>query len=119
MSLDDRPGSPQDRKNGESERPGKPGHPVVDEVEVLEELLAQVVEESQPQPAVWFSDLRGRGAIVTGGATGIGRATALELARHGANIAFNYLDDGTGVKDEASRTVLELRQLEVKVFSQE
>ncbi len=35
------------------------------------------------------------------------------------NVAFNYLEDGTGVKEEADRTALELRQLEVKVFRQE
>jgi 3-oxoacyl-[acyl-carrier protein] reductase len=32
----------------------------------------------------------GRAAIVTGATRGIGRAIALELARHGADIAFNY-----------------------------
>ncbi|MGI9167829.1 MAG: 3-oxoacyl-[acyl-carrier-protein] reductase [Pyrinomonadaceae bacterium] len=32
----------------------------------------------------------GRAAIVTGGTRGIGRAIALELARRGADIAFNY-----------------------------
>jgi 3-oxoacyl-[acyl-carrier protein] reductase len=105
------------RSNGDPEPPGRPGHPVVDEVEVLEELLAQVVEESQPRPAPWFADLRGRSAIITGGATGIGRATALELAAHGVNVAFNYLGGENGVEDEARRTAMELRQLEVKVHS--
>ena len=32
----------------------------------------------------------GRSAIVTGGTRGIGRAIALELARRGADVAFNY-----------------------------
>src|SRR5262245_32255095 len=32
----------------------------------------------------------GKAAIVTGATRGIGRATALELARRGADIAFNY-----------------------------
>ncbi len=109
---------PRDRTNGDPEPP-QPGPQVVDEVEVLEELLAQVVEETQPKPAVWFSGMRGRGAIVTGGATGIGRATALELARHGVNIAINYLDTEDGVREEAERTVRELRQLEVKVLCRE
>ena len=111
--------APRSRHNGDPE-PGKaPGHPVVDEVEVLEELLAQVVEESQPRPLAWFTELRGRGAIVTGASTGIGRAIALELARHGANIAFNYLNAGDdGVEEEAERTRQELRQLEVTVYCQ-
>ena len=110
---------PRSRANGDPAPPGKPGHQVVDEVEVLEELLAQVVEESQPRAAPWFSDLRGRGAIVTGGATGIGRAIALELARHGTGIAFNYLGEGRGEPQEAERTAMELRQLEVNVYSRE
>ena len=110
---------PHGRSNGDPEPPGKPGHPVVDEVEVLEELLAQVVEETQPRGAPWFSELRGRGAIVTGAATGIGRAIALELARHGVAIAFNYIDSGRGMVEEAQKTAAQLRQLEVDVLMRE
>jgi 3-oxoacyl-[acyl-carrier protein] reductase len=36
-------------------------------------------------------DLEGKGIIVTGAARGIGRAIALECARRGANIAFNFV----------------------------
>jgi 3-oxoacyl-[acyl-carrier protein] reductase len=119
MQPDESCSSPRARHNGDPDPPGKPGHQVVDEVEVLEELLAQVVEESHPQAAPWFSAMRGRAAIVTGAATGIGRAIAIELARHGANIAFNYLGNSNGVREEAQRTANELRQLEVNVFSRE
>ena len=35
-------------------------------------------------------DVRGKTAIVTGSAVGVGRATALDLARRGANVVVNY-----------------------------
>lgn len=46
-------------------------------------------------------DLRGMAALVTGGSRGIGRATVLELARAGANVAVNYLRDERGAEETA------------------
>lgn len=37
--------------------------------------------------------LEGKTLLVTGGSAGIGRATAIEAARHGANVAINYIGD--------------------------
>jgi 3-oxoacyl-[acyl-carrier protein] reductase len=106
------------RQAGERGYRSQPGHQLADDV--VEQLLAEVIEETQPQPQRGYSGLRGSGAIVTGGATGIGRATVFELARHGVDIAFNYHDDGDGrMRDAAERTASELRQLEVRVLCRE
>ena len=52
-------------------------------------------------------DLTGRTAIVTGGTRGIGKGIVLELARRGANVAFNYsmsADEAEKLKDEIVAT---------------
>ena len=54
----------------------------------------------------------GRSAIVTGGTRGIGKAIVMELARRGANVAFNYSKSA----DEAERLKAEVEALGVKVF---
>jgi len=51
--------------------------------------------------------LEGKVALVTGGARGIGRATALKLARAGADVAVNYYNS----HDEAEALCAEIRAL--------
>ncbi|MBF6600441.1 MAG: glucose 1-dehydrogenase [Dehalococcoidia bacterium] len=51
-------------------------------------------------------DVRGKTAIVTGSAVGVGRATALDLARRGANVVVNYSRSGDDAR-EALRLVEE------------
>ena len=51
--------------------------------------------------------LAGRAAFVTGAQQGIGRATALALARAGADVGLNYLDDG----DAAARIAHEIEAM--------
>ena len=81
-------------------------------------LLEEVTHREQPQPlGGGKQDLRGKGAVVTGAATGIGRATALELARRGCGVAFNYVElPGRDVAVQAAMTEAVLRSLSVPVF---
>jgi acetoacetyl-CoA reductase len=50
------------------------------------------VEQAQQVTAGWSGgkELAGKAGVVTGGARGIGRAIALELARHGGSVAVGY-----------------------------
>ena len=87
--------------------------------QAVEALLEEVGEETQPQPAGYLGGLRGRTAIISGGATGIGRRTAVEFARCGTNVAFNWLDlPERSVAEQAAELEQELQQLEVRVLSQ-
>ena len=38
-----------------------------------------------------MADFSGKNTLITGGSRGIGKAIALEFARRGSNIIFNYL----------------------------
>ena len=61
--------------------------------------------------------MRGHTAVVTGGATGLGRAIALEFARRGVNVAFNYIElPDRDVSAQALLTETALRALGVGVY---
>jgi 3-oxoacyl-[acyl-carrier protein] reductase len=80
-------------------------------------LLEEVAHQEQPQPVGGKADLRGKGAIVTGAATGIGRAVAIEFARRGCGVAFNYVElPGRDVAVQAAMTEAVLKSLNVAVF---
>lgn len=85
--------------------------------DTVDQLLEDLSEETQSQSLNYGMSLRGRVAIITGGASGIGRAVALEFARHGVHVAFNYFSyDGTDeMEEEAAETERLIRQLEVRV----
>jgi 3-oxoacyl-[acyl-carrier protein] reductase len=55
-------------------------------------------------------DLKGKVAVITGGGTGIGKASALLLAKEGANVVVNY----SRSEKEANQTVSDLQSLGVK-----
>jgi 3-oxoacyl-[acyl-carrier protein] reductase len=59
-----------------------------------------------------MNTLQGKGVIVTGATRGIGRAIALEAAKHGANVAFNYLKS----ERQAEELAAQIAAIEVKVM---
>lgn len=61
--------------------------------------------------------MRGNTVIVTGGASGLGRAIGLEFARRGVNVAFNYVElTGRDISAEAILTETALRAHGVQVY---
>lgn len=58
-------------------------------------------------------DVAGKAALITGGGTGVGRATALELARRGCAVGINYSRSSEG----AEETVAEAAALGVKAMA--
>jgi 3-oxoacyl-[acyl-carrier protein] reductase len=57
--------------------------------------------------------LQGKAAIVTGSGTGVGRETALSLARHGCHVLINY----SRSRDEAEATSRDVEALGVKTLA--
>lgn len=60
-----------------------------------------------------MTDFKGQTILITGGGTGIGRATALLFARQGMNVVVNY----SRSRDEAEATAADVRELGVKAIA--
>ena len=56
------------------------------------ELSGTAVAEPEPRAQPIPRGFRGKSVVVTGGATGLGRAIAHEFARLGTNVAFCYVN---------------------------
>lgn len=75
-----------------------------------------ILEEAQPQPVT--EGFAGKVAIVTGGATGVGRSIALEFARLGCHVAFCYVNmPGRDVSEQALMTETAIDAMGVRVFA--
>ncbi len=80
------------------------------------ESAGAVLEKEEPQPIPEGFD--GKVAIVTGGATGLGRAIALEFGRIGCHIAFCYVNmPGRDVSEQALLTETALVSMGVGVYA--
>ena len=78
---------------------------------------APAVQE-RPQPQLSGDIARGRVVIVTGGATGLGRAVGIEFAQAGCGVAFNYLElPGRDVGAQALLTETAIKALGVPCYS--
>lgn len=72
----------------------------------------------QPLPIHVAAGYRGKVAVVTGGATGLGRCIAMEFARLGCRVAFCYVDlPGRDVGEQAMLTETACTAMGAEVFA--
>jgi 3-oxoacyl-[acyl-carrier protein] reductase len=100
-----------DALDSESGVPVAPGPTLRVGAPAVAALLEEVGTEDWLQPLLGAHGLRGHVAIVTGGSSGIGRAVALDFARHGCSIAFCFLDSGAKARLDAHETATLLREM--------
>lgn len=93
------------------------GHWVVSErPDVIARMTSEFIDgigAPSPAPAQRSGEFGGKLVVVTGGARGIGRATALEFARKGADVLIADVNDVS-----AKETLAELRELGVQAWSE-
>jgi 3-oxoacyl-[acyl-carrier protein] reductase len=79
--------------------------------------VATPATEPHSDPRRLAETVHGRVVVVTGGATGLGRATALEFAQRGVAVAINYVDlPDRDVAAQALLTETAIRALGVPVY---
>jgi len=78
---------------------------------------AAVLPATDPHPVVG-PGFAGKTVVVTGGATGLGRAACLEFARQGCNVAFCFVNlPGRDVRETALLTETTLASMGARVFA--
>ena len=75
-----------------------------------------MLEEPEPQPI--RKGWKGKVAVVTGGATGLGRAVVMEFGKLGCNVAFCFVNlPGRDVVEQALLTETALAAMGVGVYA--
>src|SRR5438874_769166 len=79
-----------------------------------EEPMSQTAPVTDPQlRRRGMPGLLGKNVLVTGGTSGIGQATAVRFAEHGANVAINYLttaDEAAGTEEQVHTCLRKVRR---------